>query len=45
MVETLQAFVKYKSANTLLIELIGIVGQELRNTQWSKILSLAPMHV
>ena len=24
---------------------LGIVGQELRDKQWSKILSLAPMHV
>lgn len=23
----------------------GVVGQELRKTQWSKILSLAPMHL
>lgn len=24
---------------------LGIVGQELRDKQWSKILSLAPMHI
>lgn len=24
---------------------VGVVGQELRKTKWSKILSLAPMHL
>lgn len=26
-------------------DILGVVGAELRDKQWSKILSLAPMHV
>lgn len=29
----------------MLTESTGVVGAELRKKQWSKILSLAPMHV
>lgn len=29
----------------MLMTLLGVVGSELRDKQWSKILSLAPMHV
>jgi len=32
-------------AMTLLMSLTGVVGAELRDKQWSKILSLAPLHV
>lgn len=34
-----------KSGDPIGSRLNGIVGQELRNKQWSKILSLAPMHL
>ena len=29
----------------VLMIILGVVGSELRDKQWSKILSLAPMHV
>ncbi|KAI9830070.1 MAG: hypothetical protein M1826_005063 [Phylliscum demangeonii] len=34
-----------KSGDLIGTRLNGVVGAELRNRQWSKILSLAPMHV
>ena len=34
-----------KDVGLVLTVVIGVVGQELRDKQWSKILSLAPMHV
>ena len=34
-----------KAGDPIGSRLSGVVGQELRKTQWSKILSLAPMHV
>ncbi|MCJ1248054.1 hypothetical protein MMC30_005269 [Trapelia coarctata] len=34
-----------KTGEPIGTRLTGIVGQELRDKQWSKILSLAPMHV
>lgn len=30
---------------TVLTTIIGVVGEELRKARWSKILSLAPMHI
>ncbi|KAJ6124714.1 Ribosomal protein L14b/L23e [Penicillium samsonianum] len=34
-----------KSGDPIGTRMNGVVGQELRNKQWSKILSLAPIHV
>ena len=34
-----------KSGDPIGSRLTGIVGQELRRNKWSKILSLAPMHL
>ncbi|MCJ1357210.1 MAG: hypothetical protein MMC33_007206 [Icmadophila ericetorum] len=34
-----------KAGEPIGTRLTGVVGQELRDKQWSKILSLAPMHV
>ncbi|OGE52729.1 hypothetical protein PENARI_c009G07076 [Penicillium arizonense] len=34
-----------KSGDPIGTRMNGVVGQELRNKQWSKILSLAPVHV